>query len=100
MFKHYILLGLFICLFLIACQDEEDKAWQQTISQNSAAAIDSFLLLYPNSKYISDAAVLKEDFAWFAAKQKNTVYNYKKYLVDFPTGKYKDEVPSRLDSMD
>lgn len=97
--KYSTLLVLFF-LVLVSCQNEEDKAWQQTLSLNSTEAIDSFLLVYPSSKYAADAAVVKEDFSWFSAKQKGTVYHFKKYLVDFPNGKYKDEVANKIDSID
>lgn len=93
---------LFISLsfiLLTACENEEDKAWQQALSQNSSVALDSFLVIYPDSKYKNTVSEKKEDFAWYTAKEKNTIYSYKKYLVDYPAGKYKDEVPARLDSI-
>lgn len=94
-----LLFYLFFFTLLTACSNEEDKAWDAALSQNSGSALDSFLLVYPDSKYAADVASHKEDFAWFAAKQKHTVYNYKKYLVDFPNGKYKDLVSSQIDSI-
>lgn len=93
-----LLIGLIFSL-LVSCQNEEDKAWESVVQQNSSEAIDSFLVLYPDSKYMKDAQGLKEDYAWFAAKQQNTVYHYKKYLVNYPDGKYKDTVPVALDAI-
>jgi len=86
-------------MLITACSNEEDKAWDLALSQNSGAALDSFLLVYPDSKYAAEVATYKEDFAWYAAKQKHTVYNYKKYLVDFPNGKYKEQVSNQIDSI-
>lgn len=94
-----LLFNLFVVALLTACSNEEDKAWEAALSQNSSAAIDSFLITYPDSKYATDAAGHKEDFAWYAAKKKHTIYHYKKYLVDFPNGKYKDAVPNQIDSI-
>lgn len=94
-----VLFYLFFFTLLTACSNEEDKAWDVAVSQNSDLALDSFLLVYPDSKYTSEVTTHKEDFAWFAAKQKHTVYNYKKYLVDFPNGKYKDLVSTQIDSI-
>lgn len=94
-----VLFYLFFFTLLTACSNEEDKAWDMAVSQNSDLALDSFLLVYPDSKYTSEVTTHKEDFAWFATKQKNTVYNYKKYLVDFPNGKYKDLVSTQIDSI-
>ena len=90
---------LFFFTLLTSCSNEEDKAWDVALSQNSGSALDSFLLVYPDSKYASDIANHKEDFAWFAAKRKHTVYNYKKYLVDYPNGKYKEMVSTQIDSI-
>lgn len=94
-----LLFYLFFFTLLTACSNEEDKAWDLALSQSSNAALDSFLLVYPDSKYTSEIATYKEEFAWYAAKQKHTVYNYKKYLVDFPNGKYKELVPGQIDSI-
>lgn len=96
--KH-ILLWSSLLLLVTACQNEEDKAWEAAIAQNSTAALDSFLLKYPDTKYAGDAEGYKEDYAWYATKQKNTVYHYKKYLVDYPNGKYIEEVPQQLESI-
>lgn len=94
-----LLFYLSIFLLLTACSNEEDKAWELALSQNSSAALDSFLSTYPDSKYAADVATHKEDFAWFAAKKKHTIYNYKKYLVDYPEGKYKEQVPEQINSI-
>lgn len=94
-----LLFSLLMVVLFTACSNEEDKAWELALSQNSDAAIDSFLMAFPDSKYATDAAAHKEDFAWYAAKQKNTVYFYKKYLVDYPNGKYKEEVPTQIESI-
>jgi hypothetical protein len=94
-----LLFYLFIFTLLTACSNEEDNAWESALSQNSGAALDSFLLVYPDSKYAAEVVTHKEDFAWYAAKQKHTVYNYKKYSVDFPNGKYKDQVSKQIDSI-
>jgi hypothetical protein len=94
-----LLFYLFFFILLTACSNEEDKAWDVALSQNSGSALDSFLLVYPDSKYALDVATYKEDFAWYAAKRKHTVYNYKKYLVDFPNGKYKELVSPQIDSI-
>lgn len=98
MLKHLFL----VCLLgfgLMACSNEEDKAWQAAVQQNTVAAIDSFLQQYPGSKYQSEAASYKEDFAWYAAKAQNTFYAYKKYFVDFPNGKYAKEVAQQLEAI-
>lgn len=94
-----LLFYLFFFTLLTACSNEEDKAWDVALSQNSGSALDSFLLVYPDSKYTSEVATYKEDFAWYAAKRKHTVYNYKKYSVDFPNGKYKELVAPQIDSI-
>ena len=94
-----VLFYLFFFTLLTACSNEEDKAWDVALSQNSDLALDSFLMVYPDSKYTAEITTHKENFAWFAAKQKHTVYNYKKYLVDFPNGKYKDLVSTQIDSI-
>ncbi len=94
-----LLFYLFFFILLTACSNEEDKAWDAALSQNSGSALDSFLLVYPDSKYASEVATYKDDFAWYAAKHKHTVYHYKKYSVDFPNGKYAEQVSSQIDSI-
>lgn len=92
---------LFIVLstLVLACDNAEDHAWQAAVTQNTEGAIDSFLLIYPDSKYKSDAIEQKDNYAWYWAEQKNTIYSYKKYLSDFPEGIHKEEVPERLQSI-
>ena len=95
---HLLLWSCLLCL-ICACQSEEDKAWEEAIALNSSAAIDSFLLRYPGTKYADDADAQKEDYAWYAAKQKNTVYHYKKYLVTYPSGQHAAKVPEQLEAI-
>ncbi len=97
--SNHLFLVLILLVLTCACQNEEDKSWQLALQKNSNAAIDSFLLDYPDSKYSMDASIQKETFAWFSAKANNTVYGYKKYLVNYPDGKFSKEVPSRLDAI-
>ncbi len=94
-----ILLILFSFNLLICCKTAEDEAWQNVLQQNSQEAVDSFLLANPETKYKDEAALKKDEFAWYKARQKNTVYNYKKYAADFPSGIYINEVTSYLDSI-
>ncbi|MFK7798621.1 MAG: hypothetical protein AB8E82_14310 [Aureispira sp.] len=91
--------SLIVCL-LIACSSEEDIAWKNAIAQNSGLAIDSFLLAYPETKYVEDAEEFKQDYIWYTAKDRNTIYYYKKYLATYPNGKYAAEVPPRIDSIE
>jgi hypothetical protein len=98
--KSTILILLFaLGTLLISCNDAEDKAWQAAVAQNTDGAIDSFLQIYPESKYKTAAKEQKDNYAWYWAEQTNTVYGYKKYLSDFPEGLYQEEVPNRLQSI-
>ena len=94
-----LLSSFFVLMIVTSCQDAEDKAWQEALTNNSMGAIDSFLQIYPESKYKADAAQQKDKYAWYVAKAQNTVYSYKKYLVSHPSGLYKEEVPKYLDSI-
>lgn len=99
MIKKYLFLFIGIPFLFVACQNEEDKAWEAAVAQNSSLALDSFLLKYPDTKYAEDAKNYKEDYNWYATKQKNTVYHYKKYLVDYPNGAHVEETPERLEAI-
>ena len=97
--KMHLLLWSSLLLLLCACQNEEDQAWAAAVALNSSAAIDSFLLQYPETKYSEDAEQHKESYAWYAAKQKNTVYHYKAYLATYPNSTHATEVPERLNAI-
>lgn len=98
MILRFALCSFALCL-LVACSSEEDVAWKKAIAQNSSEAIDSFLLKYPETKYVQEAANVKQDYVWYSAKDRNTIYHYKKYLTTYPSGKYAAEVPTRIDSI-
>jgi len=95
----HFLLWSSLLLLLCACQNEEDQAWATAVALNSSAAIVSFLLQYPETKYSEDAEQHKESYAWYAAKQKNTVYHYKAYLTTYPNSPHATEVPERLNAI-
>ncbi|MCH2022674.1 MAG: hypothetical protein MK207_09375 [Saprospiraceae bacterium] len=94
-----LLLFFLVASLTISCTNDEDRAWNQALFKNSDLAIDSFMIKYPNSKYTSEASDFKEKLAWASVLETNTVYSYKKYLADYPSGKFKDLVPQQLNSI-
>ena len=96
---HYLPVYILLFLMLLACQSQEDQAWQNAKMSNKLLAIDSFLMVYPDSKYTADAQKLQEEYQWYNAKADNTVYAYKKYLTDYPDGLFSTRVPQQLDSI-
>ncbi len=90
---------ILLLALVISCDDAEDKAWNEAVLKNSTGAIDSFLNIYPESRYQTEANTKKDNYRWYIAKSKNTVYAYKKYLADYPSGLHKEEVPLYLDSI-
>ncbi len=97
---HYLPIYILLILGIsIACETQEDQAWQLAKTQNNRLAMDSFMLDYPDSKYASDAQKIQEKYQWFAAKDAHTVYAYKKYLTDHPKGLYSDKVALQLEKI-
>lgn len=93
-----LLLVITLCL-LASCQSEEDKDWEATQSRYSAGAIDSFLQRYPDSKYKDNAKAIEQEINWLMAERTNTIYSYKKYISDYPTGQYQSAVEDKLNTL-
>jgi hypothetical protein len=96
----YWLIPCFIWgLSFYACGGDDARAWQLVMEKPSIAAIDTFLGKYPNSSYKEAAIQRKQDFIWAIASADDTEYGYKKYLADYPKGKFSEQAQHRLDSL-
>ena len=87
------------CLFLfslIACDHQENLRWHQLKEQNQLIAIDSYLVEFPDGKFIDEASELKEKLSWQVAVYQNTEYGYQKYKHKYPQGIYHNQLQERL----
>jgi uncharacterized protein (TIGR02145 family) len=91
----------------------EEKAWAMALERNDEATYQRYLDAFPNGAHRDEArqrlaelrtpatseeepAVSREEQAWQAARQQNTVAAYQRYLRVFPDGKYRAEAERRL----
>lgn len=103
MHHYFYTLCLFSLVFLSACgggaSGPETQDWQAASSKGTEAALDSFLLQYPNSSYKAEAESRIEGMLWQFAIEENTVYNYAYYRKRFPNGKHAGEVEAKLQAI-
>ncbi len=70
----------------------EKKAWENTLSENTLEAYDSFLSEYPESEYatlaMERAKKVKDSLAWIKATDLNSISGYQSYLEEFEEGEY------------
>lgn len=91
---------LCIGLFFAACNHGPDHgAWNYAQAQNNLEALDSFMITYPASGYISDAQARKEQLTWQLAEHKRREFGLKKYLAQYPSGEYQAEAQALLDTL-
>ncbi|WCL81056.1 hypothetical protein PPO43_13865 [Saprospira sp. CCB-QB6] len=97
---YYRFLWIPLALLLFSCgpsaSPEEQAAWETAEKANSLAALDSFVLQYPEHNFQEELAAKKERLLFAEAKMENRVYHYKKYLAEFPEGKRKAEAQEAL----
>ena len=93
----------FVCLLVgfacFSCNSEESKAWKKVNENYSLAAVDDFLVNYPESSYKKKALKSKEEMLWAIAKRNNTVYFFEEYKNQFPKGSHIDSVQFYLDNI-
>jgi hypothetical protein len=92
----FILGSLFLSCGQSKVSPEEEQAWKDAIESNTLNAIDSFLMLYPETNRKEEIAYKREGILFRTATAENTVYYYNKYLKEFPQGKRKKEIEEKL----
>ena len=90
---------------------EESAAWSVAKSINTKDSYEGYLKKYPNGRYAKDAkkalevklAAINnntkkeiEDKAWQAAKEKNTISAYRKFIGDFSDSEYVRDAEKRI----
>ena len=83
----FILVSL-VYIILVACSG---GAFNEAKKINSIDGYDQFLIDYPESKYSSEAKMLRENLSFDLAKNKNSVSSYDQYLAEYPDGKHLSE---------
>jgi uncharacterized protein (TIGR02145 family) len=77
--------------FVFRLRAGEKEAWAACRKENTVAAYQSFLLLYPDSRHVEEAqkslAFLKEEAAWQRAHQEKTLLAYNDYMTAYPNGR-------------
>jgi|GEM_PF-5527138 len=94
----------------------EDKAWAMARERNDVASYQRYLEAFPNGAHRGEAskrlselrvpatgkeepAASREEQAWQATQQQNTIAAYQRFLRAFPDSKYRTEAESRLQGL-
>jgi len=84
-----------------AREKAELDAFTRAKNDGGKVALSDFIRSYPNSKYVSDARAMIEDYdLWFTAQQTNTIAAYKNYLQQSANQSYAEEATKRIADME
>ncbi len=92
---------LLLLAVLAACggtkgNPEEETDWNAASEANTLTALDSFLIRYPETKRKKEIAQRREGALFQIAQTENTEYHFRRYLKEFPQGKRKKDVETKL----
>ena len=91
----------------------EDVMWQEVAKLNTKLAVESYLSEYPSGKYVATARLKLRAMAgeeekkvkdletqkWEEAGRTNTIESYKSYLIDFPSGEFRDQANQKISDL-
>lgn len=95
--------------------ERRDRAfWRETGARGDEAGMRAYLERYPEGLFSSiarqrlreideeraRAEALRDSAAWDAARARDTVPAYQRYLADFPNGAFVDEAEERIDQLE
>ncbi len=86
--------------FIFRLKYDDARDWAAAEAENSIAAYENYLALYPAGKQVREAREklleLNDEAAWAIAKEKDTVAAYESYLEKFAKGRHDIEARSRI----
>ncbi|MCB0547625.1 MAG: caspase family protein [Phaeodactylibacter sp.] len=86
--------------FVFRLKFDDARDWAAAEAENSIAAYENYLALYPEGKNVREATEklleLNDEAAWKLAVEKNTVAAYQTYLEKYPKGLHDIEANSRM----
>jgi len=71
---------------------KENNVWKAAVNENTSISYQRYLSRYPEGRFCLEASSKKEDLIWEKVKKSNNTQELYDYLLDFPNGKYYDEV--------
>ena len=81
-----IIAGYFAITLYLSQKDTSD--WEDAKKENTVAAYQKYLNLYPNGKYNSEAYNAQDESLWYESIKSNTVEDYEHYIAKYPNGKH------------
>lgn len=76
-------------------RQREAAAWDAAAADNTDAAFESYLQVWPSGAHAADAqtriALLRENVQWKTALEAGTLQGFRDYLRDYPRGNYCEE---------
>lgn len=86
--------------FVFRLKFDDARDWAAAEAENSIAAFENYLALYPAGKHMREAKEklleLNDEAAWAVAVEKDSVVAYETYLEQFPKGRHDIEASSRM----
>ena len=101
--KNKLFLIIYAALLILSCSGktnpEEENDWKLLGKNPTIAALDSFLVNFPDTKRKKEIAQKRERLLFLNAKYENTFFHYKYYQKEFPQGQNIKEIISALNSL-
>lgn len=86
--------------FIFRLKFDDARDWAASEAENSIAAYENYLALYPEGKHVREAKEklleLNDQAAWNMAMEKDSIASYQTYLELFPKGLHDIEANSRM----
>ncbi len=76
---------------------EEENHWKEAQKANTIIAYGTYILKYPDGKYIAQTRSNIEKIHWHEAKREDTIDSYKQYIAKYPLGQYVKDAEYQID---
>lgn len=71
--------------------DTMTAAWEKAIAHPSKSSLQSFILKFPESVYVTEAKAVIDSLDWLEVTKSPTLESYRNYIDNHPSGAYIDE---------
>ena len=92
--RNYILITLM--LILVSCASENSD-WENTLTENSIDAYNTFIEKYPDGQFTSIACDSLISVEYKEIIKENTVKSYENFLLKYPNSKFSSEMNDSLE---
>lgn len=77
-----------------------DTDWENAVTNNSKAAFERYVRMYPGSFHVTEAKIKIDSIDWAAATAENTGESYQRYISLHPDGQYIDDAQEAYGKID